>query len=255
MPDLIDSFPLKGEYPETILARLVADQNAGIDPGDPLYADTTPGSYWDDETRAKTLEWDRLYSRLYTEIPAAAHPATATGKWLDLWAYGVGLFRLGAAYAGGTVRFSGPDGTLVPAETELTTEQTDADTDPVTFKTLMGGTITDGVLDVAVTAVEPGTVGNVPASAVVFIESAIDDPTGTVTVTNPAAITGGEDISATGCAAPAGPATTTTSCRSRWTTPASGTPRSRRTPRSSGPSGSRSPTSTTTPSRRRSPRR
>lgn len=190
MADLIERFPLRGEYPETIIARLQADQNAGIDPSDPLYADMTPGSVWDDLTRAFALEIDRVYDRMLNEVPAAALPGTATGEWLDAWADNLGLQRKAAVPASGSVRFTGPDGTSIPAGTQVSTEAPTADADPLTFQTLDGATITGaGFVDVLVVAVEAGSEGNVPANSVVLLDSAIDD----VTVSNPAAITSGDD--------------------------------------------------------------
>lgn len=189
MPSLIERFPLRGEYPETILARLVADQNAGIEPSDPLYAALEPGSVWDDLSRAFALEIDRVYDRMHTEIPAAALPGTATGQWLDAWADNIGLTRKVAAAASGTVRFTGTNGTAVPTGTQVSTEAPTADSDPITFQTTEGGVITGGHVDLLVVAVVAGSEGNVAANSVTLLDSAIDG----VTVSNPTAITAGDD--------------------------------------------------------------
>lgn len=192
MADLLDRFPLAGETPETILARLQADLNAGIDPTDPLYADMQPGSVWDDLARAFSLELDRLYDRMLTEIPAAALPATATGQWLDAWADAVGLQRKDAVSATGVVRFTGADGIAVPTGTQVSTEAPTADADPITFQATEGGTISGGFIDLPVQAVEEGSQGNVSANSITLLDSVL--PGGSVSVTNPAPITGGDDI-------------------------------------------------------------
>jgi uncharacterized phage protein gp47/JayE len=189
--EIVDLFPLKGETPESVLARLQADQNAGIDPTDPVYADILPGSVWDDLERADALEFDRVYDRMTTEVPAAALPALATGLWLDAWADTLGLERTAAAPAGGTVRFSGADGIEVGVGTQVSTEQPDETTDPVAFQTTAGGTITGGHVDLAVVAVNAGAAGDVAANSVTLLDTPLS---GAVTVSNAAAMTGGADV-------------------------------------------------------------
>lgn len=189
MADVADLFPLASETPESILARQLADVNAGIDPSDPLYADVLPGSVWDDLTRADVLEQDRLYDRMHNEVPAAALPALATGVWLNQWAAIFKLERKAAVFAEGVATFTGDNGTAIPSGTQVSTEAPSPDSDPVTYQTSAPATITAGSIDVAIVAVEAGTAGNVAANAVTIIDSAV-----TATVTNAAGITGGSDI-------------------------------------------------------------
>lgn len=196
LDDITDQFPLATEPIEAILARLQADENAGIDPADPLYADTVPGSVWDDLARADALEMDRVYDRMFNEVPAAAIPSGATGTWLDEWAAAVlppDQQRKAATAAAGVIRFLGADGTEVGAGTQVSTESPAAGVDPATYQTVTLGTIgavTAGILDAEIVAVELGSQGNVPANAITVLETPIDG----VSITNIAAITGGSDV-------------------------------------------------------------
>lgn len=189
--DLTDIFPLLAETPESIIARMVAAANAGIDPTDPAYADIVPGSEWDDMSRSWMLEADRIYDRMLTELPAAALPATATGEWLDLWADAVGLTRKAATYASGAVRFTGPDGTDISTGTQVSTEAPTPDAEPATFQTTDPDTIASGTVDIPVTALDAGSIGNVAANSTTILDSTV---IASVIVTNPQAITGGSDV-------------------------------------------------------------
>lgn len=192
MTDLTDFLPLARESPATILARLLADVNAGIAPTDAAYLDTVPISIWRDLNNAMGLELDRLYDRACSEVPAAALPTTATGQWLDAWAATVGLERLDATAAFGIVEFTAPDGTVIAEGTQVSTEQTSADADPVTFATTEGGIVdVSGVLALPVAAIVQGAAGNVAANTVTVLGSSLDEA---ASLTNPAAITGGSDI-------------------------------------------------------------
>jgi len=191
MADLTDLLPLATESPETIKARLLASVNAGVDPTDTLYLDTVAGSFWDDMMGAVSLEIDRVYDRMHSEVPAAALPTTATGEWLDAWADAVGLERKDETAAAGIVEFTAPDGTAIPTGTQVSTVQTSADADAPTFQTTEGGVVdVTGVLALPVQAVEPGAAGNVAANTVTVLGSSIAG----ATVTNPNAITGGSDV-------------------------------------------------------------
>jgi uncharacterized phage protein gp47/JayE len=187
--DLTGELQIANETPDTIRARLIADTNAGIDPSDPAYADTILGSLWDDLSGADALEFDRLYDRL-NEVAAAAIPALSFGTFLDAWAESLGRTRNDAALAGGSLRFSGTNGTVIPAGTRASTPQTSADEDEVEFVTTEGGTIASGIVDLEAVAIVAGSAGNVPASTVTLLDTAIAG----VSVTNPAAMTGGADV-------------------------------------------------------------
>jgi uncharacterized phage protein gp47/JayE len=189
MPDLTDQLHVTAETPESIKARLLADTNAGIDPNDPAYADTVPGSIWDDFNGALTLEVDRVYDR-FNEVVAAAIPASTSGIFADAWALSLGLERKAATPAAGVVTFTGPNGTAIAPGTQVATVTTALDTDPATYAVDVGGTISGTSIDLAVTAVDQGSPGNVPANTV----TVLDTPITGVTVTNADAMTGGSDV-------------------------------------------------------------
>lgn len=189
MPDLIDELMISRETPESIKARLLADTNAGVDPNDSSYADTIPGSFWDDLNGSATLEYDRVYDRL-NEVVAAAIPGLSFGAFLDAWAATLGMERKAAAPAGGVVVFTGTNGTVIPAGARVSTAQTDEGSEPVEFTTLAGGTIAGGTVQLDVVAVLAGSAGNVPAATVTILDTEIVG----VTVSNPAAMTGGADV-------------------------------------------------------------
>lgn len=187
--DLTALFPLLTETPESIRARLLISANAGIDPDVPAYADDVPGSWLDDMDGAVSLELDRVYDRMATDVPTAALPQTATGDWLDAWADLVGLLRKAATTASGVESFAGPEGTAIPTGTQVSTTAPDADTDPIVFQTTEPATITGGSVDVPITALNPGSSGDVPANSVTVLGTPIDG----VSITNAAAVTSGAD--------------------------------------------------------------
>lgn len=187
--DLTDALQITSETPDTIKTRLLTDTNAGVDPSDPSYADTTVGGFWDDLNGAMSLELDRVYDR-FNEVAAAAIPGLSFGAFLDAWATSLGIDRNDAAFAGGVVRFTGPDGTVIAAGTQVSTPQTSSDEDEVDYTVTTGGTVASGHVDLDVQAVDAGSQGNVPANSVTILDTEIDG----VSVTNPAAMTGGADV-------------------------------------------------------------
>ena len=188
--DLTARFPLIAESPLSIIARLLVDINAGIDPTDPAYADILPGSWFSDMSGAFALEGDRIYDRMLTELPAAALPQTAIGAWLDGWADVVNLQRKPATSAGGAVAFTGPENTAIATGAQVSTEAPNADADPVTFQSTEGGVIVGGSVTLQVVALDAGTQGNVPANAITVLNT----PLNGVSITNPDATSSGSDI-------------------------------------------------------------
>lgn len=189
--DLTDELRVTAETPDTIKARLLADTNAGVDPADPAYADTHPGSFWDDFNGAISLEHDRVYDRM-NETVAAAIPATSSGEFLDAWAASLGLERKQAAFAGGKAQFTGDAGAQVPAGTQVSTEKVSEDAEPQAFQTIVAAVVgVGGTVAVDVKAVAAGSEGSVPANSVVILDSTVS---GVESVTNPGAMTGGADV-------------------------------------------------------------
>lgn len=191
MPEFQDFLPLVAEDTNTIRARLDADANAGVDPSDDAFIDTTEGGFYWDLTQAPVLELDRLWDFLGTEVPSAMFPAYAFGDYLDDWGVSLGVARKDAAAASGEVTFTGDDDTLVATHTQVSAPSSDPDADPVVFETTDAGTITGGTLTLPVAALVAGAAGNQPAGAVTVLESPLP---GITAVSNANAITGGADI-------------------------------------------------------------
>lgn len=190
MADILDFIPLFQEDADSVRARIDADANAGVDPTDAAFIDTTPGGWFFDNTQGIVLEAERLWDAVATDYPAAAFPSFAWGTYLDEHALTLGLARKDAAAATGEVTFTGADGTLVATGTQVSTVQTDADADPIAFETTGSGTIAGGTLTLPIQAVLPGSSGNVGAGAITALLSPVS---GQPAVSNVAPTTGGAD--------------------------------------------------------------
>lgn len=191
MADILDFIPVVQETSATIRARLDADLNAGLDPADPAFQDTTPGGWWYDWSQPVVLEIERAYDTMGTDVVAASLPAFAWGDNLDEQGLTVGVERNDASASQGEVTFTGSDGTLVAVGAQVATTQTDPDADPIVYATTESGTIAGGTLTLAVAAVTPGVAGNVAAGSVNVLLSAI---LGVSAVTNALSMTGGADV-------------------------------------------------------------
>jgi uncharacterized phage protein gp47/JayE len=154
---------------------MFADANAGLQPDDPAYLDTTPGGFFYDIVNTAVLEIDRLWDAAGAEMIAAAFPAYAWGTYLDEHALTVGLTRKPAVRAVGEVTFTGVEGTLIATGTEVGAEQTEPDSPPVTFLTTEQATIPAGLsVDVPVAASEAGTDGNVASGSITTVLSPLE---------------------------------------------------------------------------------
>lgn len=198
MPELTERLPLAQEDPDRIIARLIADAVAGLDPVDPRYPDLIPGAILHDVYGSVSLELDREYDRIHVELPASAFPTTATGEWLDAWAEALGLERKDEVRALGSVRFTsdvdaGTPEVDIPAGTQASTEATSSEAEEIVFVTLADALIPagGGQVDVDVEAYLAGAAGNVPANTVTFLQSDVND---VASVTNPEAMTTGTDV-------------------------------------------------------------
>lgn len=192
MADVADLTPVFQETVDRIRARVNADANVGIAPNDPLYLDTTPGGFYYDITQAVIIEIDRLWDALGSEIVAASLPSYAWGVYLDEHGVTVGLVRKLAAFALGTVTFTGTPGTLIATGTQVGTQQTSADTPAIIYATTAPATIPGGgSVDVPIQAAEAGTIGNQAALAVSLLLSPVS---GVTAVSNAVAVAGGADV-------------------------------------------------------------
>lgn len=195
MPEPVALAPLFSEDVDTIHRRLLADVNAGREPTDPEWVDTTPGGWVSEQLRVFALECERLWDALAQELPAAGLIAYAWGPYLDAHAEGYGLQRKEAAYASGPVQFTGEVGVVIGTGVEVARPagaDDDPAAEPVVFRTIESGVIpVGGVLELDAVADEPGVAGNVGAGAVTLLYGPV---TGTITdVVNLDAMSGGAD--------------------------------------------------------------
>lgn len=191
MTKLIDFLPVSSETIDTIRARMDAGVNAGVDPSSADFKDTTPGGFWFDITQVVALELARLYDLASVEVPAAMFAGSAWGDYLDDHAEALGLTRKPATPATGSVTFTGTDGTVVAANTEVSTVPVSDDDEPISYVTTASGTIASGTLTLAVQAANEGAAGNLGSGTVVNL---VSPNSGVSAVNNAAAMTGGADV-------------------------------------------------------------
>jgi len=131
-------------------------------------------------TFEEALLWENLQSAYYS-----AYVDTATGSSLDSVVAVMGITRIPATKATGTLTITGSPGTDIPADW---TVQTEAGTQFVTDEACEIGA--GGTVDVSITAVKAGSDGNVNATTINTIISAIS---GVTSISNAAATEGGID--------------------------------------------------------------
>ncbi|CAM2950639.1 baseplate J/gp47 family protein [Paenibacillus sediminis] len=160
-----------------ILQRMLDASPADIDKrqGTPTYDLLSPAA----------IEFMRAYVEL-DNVLNFGFADTTYGDYLERRAAEYGLTRKPAVKATGILTFTGPDGTLIPAET-LASTGGDA---PVYFVTNADVTISGGSVSVAATAQDAGANGNVGIGA---INTLLGDLVGIVTVTNTVNFEGGVD--------------------------------------------------------------
>lgn len=191
--ELLDLLPLYADQTEEVIwSRRIDWANEGrtLDDVD-QWTDTREGSFFYVVSIGGAREDARIYDLMGTEVVAAAHPLFAWESYLDAHAEVQNLLRNAAVQAEGEVTFSGVDGVVVPAGTEVGTEPTTPETFAPEYETLAEGTIAGGVVTVPVRALEGGAAYNVSAGAVVGILSSVD--AGVHSVVNAAPIIGGSD--------------------------------------------------------------
>jgi uncharacterized phage protein gp47/JayE len=190
--DLTTRIPLASVTLAEIRARVDADANAGLDPDDERFIDTTIGGFYWDLTQPLLLEIARLWDFASSEVPASIYVAYSWGENLDDHGETINVPRKDAAYATGQVTFKGEEGTLIGIGTQVGTAQTDPDEDPPSYRTTESGTIgASKELKLAIKAEDAGTAANVAAGAAEFLLSPIE---GVESVENLEAITGGADV-------------------------------------------------------------
>lgn len=193
IPDRLDFLPLFNESEESVWERMAAwgDEITGALFGQPT--DTREGSFFWINTRPGAREIARLYDLAGTEAPAASQPLWAWGPYLDTIAAVYELTRRVATSAVGTVTFHAPEGTVIPAGVELSTEPiAGSGIEPVDFIVMETGTVgAPGTISLAVQATVPGSQGNVAAGAITNLNSSVP---GVTAVSNTDPTFGGSDL-------------------------------------------------------------
>ena len=128
-----------------------------------------------------------LYQRrLADDLMPDTALAEALERHADVW----GVTRLPASAASGTVTFSGTNGTIIPAGTELRAPAGG------TFVTLVSGSISGGTASIAVRASEAGAAGNQVAGAVLALVAPVAGVLPQSAVVAAGGIAGGADTEA-----------------------------------------------------------
>lgn len=109
------------------------------------------------------------------------------GFLLEMWAGIWGVYRKPAAAASGNVTFTGVDGSVIAAGTELQS------TDGAVYETTADGTIAADAALVPVIASEPGKAGNLAAGTVLTLINPVEGVDGNATV-DADGVTNGSDI-------------------------------------------------------------
>lgn len=174
---------LKQETEENIMQRMLNRISDDID--------KTEGSYIWDALAPVAYEMSQMKKDM-NEYLKRGFASTTFGKYLDLRCEEHGLKRGEAKKAVGQEKFTGKPGTLIPASTIISTTIDEmVNIQAVEFKTLSNATISEtGEAVVDIEAVEPGSIGNVPAGAVNLMVTPIN---GIVSITNELASWGGKE--------------------------------------------------------------
>lgn len=174
---------IDGSNADEIQARMMENLPDGID--------DMPGGFPYDFTMPTAIEKQDLIQYHIVQTLQLMFPEWAWDTWLDLHAKAAGIERRAAVSAKGTLRIYGDVGAEIPAGTVFCTESTES-TSSVEFSTdTLANVSADGYVDVAVTAVDAGTVGNVNANTILFCTTQIRGVTG---ASNANAMTGGIDV-------------------------------------------------------------
>jgi uncharacterized phage protein gp47/JayE len=160
-----------------ILDRMLAESPDDID--------KRQGSVTYDLLSPAAIEMTGLYTGLDTVLELG-FADTTSGEYLDRLAAEFGLTRKPAVKSIGSLTFTGPDGTAIPAGTIAST----GGDSPVYFVTKTAATIAGTSVTVAAEAEEPGADGNVSIGGV---NTMVGDLVGIVTVTNAVNFEGGVD--------------------------------------------------------------
>jgi uncharacterized phage protein gp47/JayE len=192
--DLASFAPLRQETIDTIRARIDANVNAGLDPADPRWQDTTAGGFFFEHTQSMGMEAEFLWDFASVELVASFFLPRSWGIYLDYWGELLEVPRKPAAEATGEVTFTNTSVSpiSVPSGTQVAAPSTDPDEDPLIYETTVTDTLPgSGTVTIPLIATATGSAYSVPADAV---SQVLNLPSGQVTVTNDDPITGGADV-------------------------------------------------------------
>ncbi len=182
MPISIPDPPFGDQTEEAVRERMFSNMDSGLD--------QAQGSMAHNLIAPLAIELNKLWVAL-DQVVEFGFAQTTYGQFLDARAEEHGVTRKAATKATGTVTFTGTNGTEVAAGTQVSnTVLAGSPDEPVVFETDALGTVSGGVADIAVTAIEAGTAGNLPANSIDRMVTVV----GLITaVDNAAEITGGTD--------------------------------------------------------------
>jgi len=168
--------------PDTIHARMLEELPADMDP--------MPGGFAWDFTRPTALEKSMLIQFHLVRTLMLMFPMWAWDEYLDYHATIAGIERKAAGYASGTLTVIGVEGTQIPLGSIFVTPSIAANPS-IEFKTTEACVIdSEGVIEVSIISVYPGTNSNVAAKTVTLMSKPIN---GITSVYNENPITGGTE--------------------------------------------------------------
>lgn len=169
--------PYDGLTPESIKAEMLAEltvKGAEIDHRE--------GSYSNTLVSVAAYQIYKLYQS-FPSILSMAFPDENAGEYIDKNAAQLGMIRAPGKKATTTIRFTGADGTVIPAGTTLYAPESG-----LQYLTTREVTISNGMAEATAEAAEIGADYNLPAG---YITSMYVNVAGVVTVTNSTIAAGG----------------------------------------------------------------
>lgn len=194
MAALSEFVPLRNESVDTIRARIDANVNLGLAPGDDRWQDTIPGGWFFDHTQAFALEAEGLWDYASLELPASFFLTFSWGIYLDYWGEMLAVPRNPPVSATGEVELANATANDIGAAagTNVAVPAPDPTGTPLIFT--LDATVNvpaGGSVFVAITAEETGPQYNVSAAAITQVTS--PGEVGGLTVTNADPVSGGAD--------------------------------------------------------------
>lgn len=180
LPEFKQPSWLDNQDAETIHKRMMDALPHDID-------DTEGGFPWD-FTKPSALEKAEMLEFHLVQTLKIMFPAWADAAWLDLHAKARGLQRKPANKATGKLRITGIPGTTIPSGYKFASPAIDGNTS-IEYETVGRHDIgTSGVVDVLISSIETGTIGNVPIGTITLMMTPLS---GITSITNIDPVTGG----------------------------------------------------------------